>query len=225
MFKIAGNTLKYFEKKRNGDHFCSKDISDEEILIGIVADGVSGQPCDWFASELSCDKFIEFFEQNKLNDIEKRIEKSIVLTNEKVKEEEGDCQRMCSTFSLIVWKYVSNECFIVNIGDSRIYKVYDDNLVQLSRDDSIKGTSILTNVIGMASTKIKVERISFLENESILLASDGFYTAEKSAFVNDMVQVCRSEDLNIGLNHVFSKYDFNATDDMTALIIKNKNET
>lgn len=225
MFKIAGNTLKYFEKKRNGDHFCSKDISDEEILIGIVADGVSGQPCDWFASELSCDKFIEFFEQNKLYDIERRIEKSIVLTNEKVKEEEGDCQRMCSTFSLIVWKYVSNECFIVNIGDSRIYKVYDDNLVQLSRDDSIKGTSILTNVIGMASTKIKVERISFLDNESILLASDGFYTAEKSAFVNDMVQVCRSEDLNIGLNHVFSKYDFNATDDMTALIIKNKNET
>ena len=149
----------------------------------------------------------------------------LILTNEKVNEVEGDCQSMCSTFSLIVWKYVSNECFIVNIGDSRIYKVYDDNIVQLSRDDSIKGTSIVTNVIGMASPKIIVERISFLENESIFLASDGFYNARMSSFVNDIVQVCRNEDLNIGLNQLFSKYDINAQDDMTALIIKNRNTT
>jgi hypothetical protein len=35
----------YYEKEKNGDHLLLEDIKPENILVSIVADGITKQPC------------------------------------------------------------------------------------------------------------------------------------------------------------------------------------
>ncbi len=235
-FEIKGNSIKYFEKERNGDHFKIKDLQNENILIAIVADGVSQQPCDWYASELACDKFINFFEANTEFELVTRTKDSIIKTNQILCEVEGDCENLHTTVSLMVWDYNNNVCLISNIGDSRIYKANNKELDQLTIDDSISKTkeivtsigrrtitvSSLTNVIGMSNPKVNIKTIEFKSGEVIILASDGYYDARKSSFKNDMLELGNLDSIETSFTEYFSKYELSAKDDMTAIIVLNK---
>lgn len=235
MFEIAGNTIKYFEKEKNGDDFQFEDLKSEGILITLVSDGVSRQPCDWYASELTCKTFFESFKANTNNELKARIEECVQLTNEAVCQTTGECATMNATLSLIVWNYQNSTCFVSNIGDSRVYQSDGESITQITKDDSIEGakqimtelgkrkieTSSLTNAIGMPMAKIEVHEIEFKSGETLLLATDGFFTAKKATFQKDLKQMANSSDLEGQFAKCFSSYEFWAQDDMTAIVIKN----
>lgn len=237
MYEITGNSLKYFEKERNGDNFYFGEIEADKIVIAIVADGVSNQPCDWLASEILCSKFLELFKHEVILDLKTRVHITIEKVNRVISSTEGECNDMRTTMSLLVWKYDTNECYISNIGDSRIYRCENEKLDLITKDESIVGTktihtqigrrvvetSKLTNTLGSLTPKIEVKKIDFKKGTTFVLASDGFYGAKKSSFSKDMQALACAPKLDEAFNETFSNYDWSAKDDMTAIVIRNNN--
>lgn len=236
MYEIIGKSEQFYEKEKNGDCYKFYDFKKEKILIAIVADGVSRQPCDWYASKLCCDKIIDFFQKNNDKDFIERIKESIIQTNNLLRNVKGKCAKLSSTLSAIFWQYDINRCYLVNIGDSRIFKVSGNKLVQLTKDDSIKKTktirteigkrvvdaSTLVKFMGMPSDnlKINVTSVGFEQNDMLVLATDGFYTA-KPSFEKDMIELSKSENLESSFLLKFKKYSWSADDDMTMILIRN----
>jgi len=239
MYEITGKSLRYGEKRRkgnkNGDHFFYGELPEENLLIAIVADGVTGRPCDWLASTLSCQKFMEHFKKPSTIEMKQRIKDSIIYANEAIIKTDGECHNMTSTMVLMVWNYKENACYIFGIGDSRIYKCYGTELDQLTIDnvrivkkviiDDLGKRTIdssgLTEAMGNTySPKIHIEKVDFLPGELMLLASDGYIEARKSSFRMDMITMRKSEDLEIAFEEVFTKYMSTQQDDLTGVVVR-----
>ena len=233
-WEAYGQSMMYFEKEKNGDHFLLEDIKAEKILIAIVSDGISNQPCDWLASELTCNKFFEFFKKCNSLPIKERIKESVNLTNNHLLSIEDKCKGLAATLSLIVWEYESQHFYFVNIGDSRIYNISNDKMNCLTKDDSIKSTryvqisgeiqtrdfSPLTNYMGKQLAEILIHEGNIRKGEMLLLASDGFYEVRKSSFENRIIELSKAEDLHSDFDELFRKFAILPVDDMTALLIR-----
>ena len=235
MYELAADTIKYYEKEKNGDHFKVENLKKQGVIVAVVADGVSKRPCDWYASQLTCDAFLRHMKAQSFIDMNVAIRSSIKLTNQELNAVEGDCEDLSATLSAIVWNYETGVCWISNIGDSRVYRISDSIVEQLSVDDSIKqkrqvrtalglrtvDTSQLTNAMGMGAPKLKVQQIEFGPGACLLLASDGFYDARKSSFERDMCKVLAATDFSSAFAECFTDYEYSTGDDMTAVMIKN----
>lgn len=233
-WEAYGQSIMYFEKEKNGDHLLLEDIETEKILIGIVADGISNLPCDWLASELTCKKFFEFFIKCNSLPIKERIKESVNLTNNNLLSIADNSKGLASTLSLIVWEYELQHFYFVNIGDSRIYNIFNGKMNCLTRDDSIKRTRFvqisgeiqtrdyapMTNYMGEHLPEILVHEGKIRKGEMLLLASDGFYEVRKSSFENRLIELSKAEDLHSDFDELFSKFAILPVDDMTALLIR-----
>jgi serine/threonine protein phosphatase PrpC len=236
LFKAYGSSITSYQKEKNGDHYLIKELPSESILIAIVADGISRLPCDWFASELVCHKFVELFAEFKIKPLKDRIFTSLNLTNKHVLEIKDKCEGLGSTMSLIVWNYCQDEFHYVNIGDSRIFKINKIKIHCITKDDAIKRTktiitaigkrevddSFLINYFGASNMRINIGTDTLKAGELILLATDGFYDARKSTFESRLMELYHSEKLENDFFSIVKLFEFSAKDDMTAIIIKNE---
>ena len=255
MYEIAGNSVplpKEFRLKKskgksikNGDHFYIGELPEENLVIALVADGVTNRPCDWMASKLCCEKFMEKFEKGSGEDMIERIEDSIYYTNDIILKTEGEAKDMVACFCVFVWNHNENSCYIFGLGDSRIYKCQGPEVEPKKRIDQMtvdnsqshkkvivddlgkrtKTVSHVTEAMGINTKNILVEKVDFLPGELMLLASDGYYEARKSSFRIDLVAMQQSKDLKVAFDEVFTKYQRTQTDDLTGVVIRNNNLT
>jgi len=131
-FDVAKNSLQNPNKLKNGDYCQSHFLTDENILIVVLCDGVGSNACDWKASKIGCEFFIENFKNGNPSNITQRITQAIEAVNQEILLEVGSCENMKSTFTTVVWEFDANKFHYVSIGDSRIYE-YDDNFGSRSR--------------------------------------------------------------------------------------------
>ena len=255
MYEIAGNSVplpKEFRLKKskgksikNGDHFYIGELPEENLVIALVADGVTNRPCDWMASKLCCEKFMEKFEKGSGEDMIERIKDSIYYTNDIILKTEGEAKGMVACFCVFVWNHNENSCYIFGLGDSRIYKCQGaevepkKRIAQMTVDNSQSQppkdgfdkfgnrrtitVSKVTDAMGMNTKNILVEKVDFLPGELMLLASDGYYEARKSSFYIDLFKMQESDDLKVAFDKVFTKYQRTQTDDLTGVVIRNNN--
>jgi serine/threonine protein phosphatase PrpC len=163
--------------------------SSEHPLLIAVADGMGGHKCGAYASEIvlaEMNKAIRDLKGELSNtDLKDFLNKRItaihtILLDEGTKDQEKT--GMGSTFVGIL--IFQNSFFLINIGDSRLYRLREGILTQLSRDHSLSEMTnnpdapknIIVNSFG-AGQKIffDFEDISqrILHNDKILLCSDG----------------------------------------------------
>ena len=233
-YEIRAYTISNVGKEKNGDHYLYEYIEDEHLLFAVVADGVSQQPCDWFASETTCRNVIENFKnQRGVRDLHKRLQSSIYQTNQYVSRVDGACYKMASTLSSIVWDITEDKIFYANIGDSRIYSLYDGKLDQVTKDDAVVtkeriytqngqrmvDKSTLTKVIGQDNISVQVEERAFLKGEIMVLATDGFYEARKATYSRIMTEFSKTDDFSEGFKTVIEKLELLRGDDLTTIII------
>jgi serine/threonine protein phosphatase PrpC len=233
-YAIRSYSIANFGKERNGDSFLFEEIEDENLLIAAVADGVSQQPCDWLASSTACKAVISHFKQYKHEkDIARRLETSISKANHDVIATEGKCHKMASTLSIVVCEKLSGQCFYANIGDSRIYSLYENRLELLTTDDIIvRKESIttpigrrvvekdtLTKVVGQHNLSFSIEKKSFQPGEMLILATDGFYEARKATFNKLMIEYSKTNDLQTGFNSLIEKIEIFRNDDSTIISV------
>ena len=190
--QIAGITEKFHEKDRNGDHILYRVIPEENLVVALLADGVSNSPCDFLSSRTACETFMQDFLAASKSDLEERIFHAMQEAHYAVLNHEEHHGMLCA-FAAVVWRIGEDDFNFINIGDTRIYKVSEETPEQITEDDAdtvrlrrgsqtatngsgqILTRRVITNAVGATTCRITVRKGLWQEGELIILASDGFY--------------------------------------------------
>ena len=215
MSYLTGNFCSLVDKGRvrdtNEDSALAKINAFGNVLL-IVADGMGGAAKGEYASN----KVVKTFETEFLNlekelvtekQITKWINKNIVKINKQIfakANKDKEYHGMGTTLSLCM--IVKDLLVTAQIGDSRIYEIKDNKLVQISDDQTYaayllhenkispeeakihKDRHKLTNALGTKSV-VNVDIKSFpYEGEKILLCSDGLYNNVSSLILESTLK-------------------------------------
>lgn len=131
------------DRKENQD--CISYICDERqsVHLLIVADGVGGAVCGQIASQLAVQTIRQsFFASEHLSaspvaGMGERLAYAIVEANRMILHRgrrDRHCRGMGSTCAVLVLH--NEQAFIAHAGDSRVYLIRDDRIIQLTRDHS-----------------------------------------------------------------------------------------
>ncbi len=158
-------------------------------FAAIVADGLGGYKGGELASKLCIEQFETAFEQNTEFD----IEQALLGANEIILDAQQQLENRMKTTAAAV-RINSEDTFIANIGDSRVYVFKDGGIVFQSIDHSVaqmcvdsgeitfdqirehEDRCILTRSLGAKIyAGIDVYCLENDEYDSLLLCSDGFW--------------------------------------------------
>jgi protein phosphatase len=177
----------------NEDYFGSFSGNFGSLLI--VCDGMGGHIGGEIASRLAVESISNHFE--KLNDgynISEEINKSLEAANTSIilkAKENPDLTDMGSTVVLVLVK--NGLAYYTSLGDSRIYKIRDGVLQQITKDNSLVQQMVDSNIITQDEAKVHpkknvitkalgtndeleleiYEPFKLLLNDKLILCSDG----------------------------------------------------
>jgi len=177
----------------NEDYFGSFSGSFGSLLL--VCDGMGGHKGGEIASRLAVETISNYFE--KLNDnynISEVINKSLEAANTSIilkAKENSDLTDMGSTVVLVLIK--DELVYYTSLGDSRIYKIRDGVIYQITKDNSLVQQMVDSNIITEDEAKVHpkknvitkalgtndeleqeyYEPFKLLENDKLILCSDG----------------------------------------------------
>lgn len=104
-------------------------------LIFVVCDGMGGHAAGQIASELSCKTFIDVFLHHPATEVEPAMRAGILAANRyvfDVSQAVPDRRGMGTTLSALA--LVQNKAYIGQVGDSRVYRLREGSLEQLTTD-------------------------------------------------------------------------------------------
>ena len=177
----------------NEDYFGSFSGSFGSLLL--VCDGMGGHKGGEIASRLAVETISNYFE--KLNDsynISEVINKSLEAANTSIilkAKENSDLTDMGSTVVLVLIK--DELVYYTSLGDSRIYKIRDGAIHQITKDNSLVQQMVDSNIITEDEAKVHpkknvitkalgtndeleqeyYEPFKLIENDKLILCSDG----------------------------------------------------
>ena len=177
----------------NEDYFGSFSGSFGSLLL--VCDGMGGHKGGEIASRLAVETISNHFE--KLNDnynISEVINKSLEAANTSIilkAKENSDLTDMGSTVVLVLIK--DELVYYTSLGDSRIYKIRDGAIDQITKDNSLVQQMVDSNIITEDEAKVHpkknvitkalgtndeleqeyYEPFKLIENDKLILCSDG----------------------------------------------------
>ena len=181
------------ERKINEDFFYISDAEDE-IQLTILADGMGGYNAGEVASKTATQAVREYIKAHPLKkDIEETIRQSIEYANKVVYEKaktKKELEGMGTTLDVCL--IYNNKIYIGHIGDSRVYRIRDNEMQRITRDDSYVQTLIedgkitkeeafnhpkknmITKALGcMGDVVPNIYEETFKKNDIILMTSDG----------------------------------------------------
>lgn len=216
--KCFGKTDKGLIRNENQDYFKCMEFSD--VMVCVVCDGMGGLSYGALASEIAAESFCsKFYElsQEYLNNplayslsINNIIKKSVEFSNTYLynKSIELNCRGDMGT-TLVCAVVYNNTLYSVNVGDSRLYEIQDNNVLQITKDHTYVqllldmkmisedeaekyDNNAITRGIGLdESIDIDTYVIEINENTVYLLCSDGLYKMinnDDIGMVSDMIK-------------------------------------
>lgn len=123
------------KRQKNEDHVRVYELNDG--LLSVLCDGLGGNRGGDVASKLAVESFHLNFSQNHTADTMEKIHKSILFANEKIiltGQQNDEFTGMATTIEVL---YIQDDdAYWAHIGDSRIYMLKEDSLLQITRDHS-----------------------------------------------------------------------------------------
>jgi protein phosphatase len=182
-------------RKTNEDYFSGERIKDNEYLF-VVADGMGGHRAGDVASRLGTQNFVRHYKKlrKKKNSIMDAMNRALEKANNVILAKASSDSRkrgMGTTFSAVVISRKS--AYIVHVGDSRIYLIRGDEILQLTTDHTFVGKmleegritedeardhpqkNILYMSLGARKTfepEIKMQ-VDIMESDIFMMCSDG----------------------------------------------------
>ena len=186
--------------------------SGEEAVAVVLCDGMGGEKAGSRASEMTVDFMAERFKKGfrddtNRNSIRNLMITSIIAANSLVVEEartDKDKHGMGTTcVSAIVH---SERAYIINVGDSRAYHIFDDNIQQITKDHTYIRTLIeegriteeesrrhpdrnaITRAIGAeANVTPDYFELDLQKGSILLLCSDGLHSYGDDAEIAEII--------------------------------------
>ena len=108
-----------------------------EIGLWVVADGMGGHAAGDVASQMIVSSLAKVHEGIELNRIVNDIEDRLIEVNRRLIEKAGQTSNKTTIGSTVVMLLAYNDlCVYIWAGDSRLYRLRDNNLIQMSTDHS-----------------------------------------------------------------------------------------
>lgn len=164
-----------------------KEVSEDENFCLLVSDGMGGHESGEYASQFTLETLRAFLldktleHNNPIVDLKLKIEDISARLNLKAREQHQGKAMGC-TLTGIVW--MQGKTLLVNIGDSRTYRLRDGMLRQLTSDQTLHERDMVPLPVGKAlyncigagcDTEAYIQDISdrLMESDRILVCSDG----------------------------------------------------
>ena len=201
--RYAAKTDVGMKRTHNEDYFSL--IEDEQLFL--VADGMGGHASGEVASKLAAETVGEFYQRTKDEDatwpykmdrslsyIENRLVCGIKLANLRIFETSNRDLRYKGMGTTIVSCLVSGDkIYVGHVGDSRVYRVRDGQIQQLTRDHSLledykeakpdmteeeernfPHKNVITRALGMRETvQVDIRAHQIKSGDIYILCSDG----------------------------------------------------
>lgn len=202
-------------------------LSSKGIAIG-MADGISSSSLSQLASEAAVKGFLEDYyctseswtvKTSVLRVLEATNSWLVSQTNNSAYRFDKNRGYVC-TFSTIIFK--SNTAHIFYVGDTRIYRLLNDTLEQLTEDHRLwvsKDKSYLQRALGMKD-KIDIDYQTFPieENDIFIIATDGIYEFVNENFISHTIKKNKN-DLNKAANLILNEAYTQGSDDNLSIQI------
>lgn len=238
------------KREHNEDHFAVVD--DDQLFV--VADGMGGHASGEVASKMAADTIRDFFEHTRsgdettwpfkldcsLSDVENRLACSLKYANRRIFEastRDDGCRGMGTTVvALVVSK---EEVTIAHVGDSRVYRIRDNEIERLTRDhslwedykeahpdcseqdeDEFAYKNVITRALGMgASVDIAMVTDRVVAGDVFLLCTDGLTNMLRD---QDLLRiVSKASTLKRGVAQLVLAANRNGgTDNITAILLR-----
>ena len=160
--QVYGNTNLGLKRKLNEDDYCIAHNNNDEWM-GIICDGIGGAQAGEVASHIAVMTLYDAFLKNptfkKDRDVDSWIRENLNQANDFIysKSQKNANERGMGTTAVgvIVAKIGT---YIFNVGDSRIYALYDDGLIMMSEDHSVVWQLLKENKITLEEAKIHPQK-------------------------------------------------------------------
>jgi protein phosphatase len=214
--RYAAKTDVGMKRTHNEDYFSL--IEDEQLFL--VADGMGGHASGEVASKMAAETIGEFYQRTRededatwpykmdrsLSYIENRLVCGIKLANLRIFETSNRDLRYKGMGTTIVSTLVAGDkIYVGHVGDSRVYRVRDSGITQLTRDHSLledykeakpdmteeeernfPHKNVITRALGMRETvQVDIRSHQIKSGDVYILCSDGL-----SGMVVD-TQICQ----------------------------------
>ena len=147
-------------RELNEDSFAIKIISEYNIVVAVVADGMGGHNAGEVASVCATDTMItlvenatKYFKNYSDKQICDFLKNAVNKINNIIFIKSSESKNMSGMGTTIVCCIIyNNKCYIANVGDSRLYK-FDDKLNQITQDHSYVSELVQMGVITQEQAK------------------------------------------------------------------------
>jgi protein phosphatase len=228
-------------------------VSAEDVQLYVVADGMGGHAAGEVAARVAVESIENFIRRShettdfswpygidaSLSYQANRLKTAVCLANRRINrlaENHDDYLGMGST--VVCALLAGNQLIVAHVGDSRLYLCVENELVQLTQDDSWAATvlggkegaegthatrHVLTNVLGARpETQVHVLERELCGRETLLLCSDGLHGSVPHARLRDLV--ASTEDVSeLARSLVTSALEHGSRDNITALVVRCSN--
>lgn len=246
----AGRTHVGMKRTHNED---SLRLYREENLF-IVADGMGGHASGEVASQLAVETLVEFFRSTSEDDEitwpykmdkgrkyeENRVVTGVKLSNRRIHEAATrDAKSKGMGTTIVVTFFVNDICYVGHVGDSRVYRLRQETLTQLTEDHSLLNDyikmrqltpdeieafphkNVIVRALGMKDT-VQVDVLSEPpeDGDIYLLCSDGL-----SGMITDegmrKLLLEPGDDLDLKCERLIDEANRNGgTDNITVILVR-----
>ena len=184
-------------RKQNQDTFKTKQL-DKNTLLCVVCDGMGGAKSGNVASQLAADVFVQEVERSWMSGVSRDktsqiLQKAVNLANITVFDQSRQFEEFEGMGTTLVAVLIQGKtATVVNVGDSRAYKIDRMGIRQVTKDHSLvqlmvdrgeltpemartyPGKNLITRAVGTEPTvMVDVFQLELEKGDCMLLCSDG----------------------------------------------------
>lgn len=207
-------------------------LSSKGIAIAL-ADGISSSDVSHIASQAAVTGFLEdYFCTSEAWSVKKSVQRVLTASNSWLHAQTRQ-SRYCydmdrgyvCTLSAMVIK--STTAHIFHVGDTRIYRLHDHDLEQLTDDHRLwisQDKSYLSRALGMDShLEIDHKTLPVAQGDIFLFATDGVYEFASQEFIVDAISKAGGDLDSTARTIVDEAYRQGSTDNLTVQIVRIEN--
>jgi serine/threonine protein kinase/serine/threonine protein phosphatase PrpC len=204
-------------------------LSSKGVALAL-ADGISSSDVSHIASESAVTTFLEdYYCTSEAWTVKTSVERVLSATNSwlhsQTQQSHGrydkDRGYVC-TFSAMVIK--STTAHIFHVGDTRIYRLHDKALEQLTTDHRVyvaPGQNYLSRAFGInGQVEIDYRNFQVEPGEHYILATDGVYEHVDAQFINTTIKNCGNDLQQAARLIVEQAYQHGSSDNLTVQIAR-----
>lgn len=228
----------------NQDSYLIERLEDRDGLVAVVCDGMGGQKAGNVASELAARTFMD------------NVMQKIGAFRQKQPPCETILRQACSEANYMVYSYscfdkeytgmgttlvaaliLGDKTYVINVGDSRAYKITKNKIKQLTKDHSLvqemvdRGEitpeeakthpmkNVITQALGVNSNvPCDIFKPRMFRGDRLLLCSDGLTNMVSDREMLDAAQI-NTDTLSLGNELMYRALDRGARDNVTVVVI------